>query len=61
MQYVLTPRQGAFGLGETPKEGAWPPYFFAVRDDVIETAGGIARGDTLETFFERLNKVLLNQ
>jgi hypothetical protein len=50
-----------FGFGRAPLRGAWPPYFFAVRKDVLEMAGGIPPGETIEALFKRLNKVLLEQ
>ena len=37
----------------------WPPYFLAVRKDVLQLVSPGKRGETLSDFFKRLNKVLL--
>lgn len=50
-----------FWFGNRPPGGEWPSYFLAVRQDVLKVVGGITRDDTTETFFARLNKVLLEQ
>jgi hypothetical protein len=43
-----------------PRPGEkWPPYFVAVRDDVLRLAGPREPGESLADFFDRLNKVLL--
>jgi len=59
MHTDVTGYKAVLALGK-PKEGSeWPPYFFAVREDVLDMVGEPRPGEGETEFLERLNKVLL--